>query len=151
MPFKRQFKDKYAASSRERICCPNSVRLVTNFSLICYFVFFLFFVFCCIFLGKGLFLFFSFSFLHFSFLLFYSFFFLFLMWEMLEPFFASILGAEKGSWKHFGLKTQFIFVLAPQRPATMVENRKKHRKNSHPMIHCPMSEGMSEVNERANE
>ena len=28
MPFKRRFKDKYAGSSRERICCPNSVRLV---------------------------------------------------------------------------------------------------------------------------
>ena len=28
MPFKGQFKDKYTGSSRERICCPNSVRLV---------------------------------------------------------------------------------------------------------------------------
>ena len=28
MPFKRRFKDKCAGSSRERICCPNSVRLV---------------------------------------------------------------------------------------------------------------------------
>ena len=28
MPFKRRLKDKYAGSSRERICCRNSVRLV---------------------------------------------------------------------------------------------------------------------------
>ena len=28
---------------------------------------------------------------------------------------------------------------------------KKHRQNSHPIIHCPMSEGISEVSERANE
>ena len=28
MPFMRQFKEKYAGSSRERICSPNSVRLV---------------------------------------------------------------------------------------------------------------------------
>ena len=28
MPFKRRFKDKYAGSQPERICCPNSVRLV---------------------------------------------------------------------------------------------------------------------------
>ena len=28
MLFRRRFKDKYAGSSRERICCPNSVRLV---------------------------------------------------------------------------------------------------------------------------
>ena len=34
---------------------------------------------------------------------------------------------------------------------TMVENRKKHRQNSHPIIHCPTSEGVSEVSERANE
>ena len=29
-------------------------------------------------------------------------------------------------------------------PITMVENRKKHRQNSHPIIHCPMSEGLGE-------
>ena len=34
MPFKRRFKDKYAGSSRERICCPNSVRLVFSHSFI---------------------------------------------------------------------------------------------------------------------
>ena len=34
---------------------------------------------------------------------------------------------------------------------TMVENRKKHRQNFHPIIHCPTSEGVSEVSERANE
>ena len=34
---------------------------------------------------------------------------------------------------------------------TMVENRKKHRKNSHLIIHCPTSEGVSEVSERASE
>ena len=33
----------------------------------------------------------------------------------------------------------------------MVENGKKHRQNSHPIIHCPTSEGVSEVSERANE
>ena len=33
----------------------------------------------------------------------------------------------------------------------MVENRKKHRQNSHPIIHCLTSEGVSEVSERANE
>ena len=34
---------------------------------------------------------------------------------------------------------------------TMVENRKKHRQNSHLIIHFPTSEGVSEVSERANE
>ena len=38
MPFKRRFKDKYAGSWPERICCPNSVRLV-------FFSFFSFFLF----------------------------------------------------------------------------------------------------------
>ena len=33
----------------------------------------------------------------------------------------------------------------------MVENRKKHRQNSHPIIHCPTTEGVSEVSKRANE
>ena len=33
----------------------------------------------------------------------------------------------------------------------MVENGKKHRQNSNLIIHCPMSEGVSEVSERANE
>ena len=33
---------------------------------------------------------------------------------------------------------------------TMVENRKKHRKNSHPIIYCPTSEGVSKASERAN-
>ena len=33
---------------------------------------------------------------------------------------------------------------------TMVENKKKHRQNSHPIIHCPTREGVSEVSERAN-
>ena len=33
----------------------------------------------------------------------------------------------------------------------MVENRKKHRQNSHPIIHCPTSEGVSEVSERVSE
>ena len=28
--------------------------------------------------------------------------------------------------------------------STMVQNRKKHRKNSHLIIHCPTSEGVSE-------
>ena len=34
---------------------------------------------------------------------------------------------------------------------TMVKNRKKHRQNSHLIIHFPTSEGVSEVSERANE
>ena len=34
---------------------------------------------------------------------------------------------------------------------TMVENEKKHRENSHSIIHCPMIEGVSKVSERANE
>ena len=34
---------------------------------------------------------------------------------------------------------------------TMVENGKKHRQNSHLIIHFPTSEGVSEVSERANE
>ena len=38
-----------------------------------------------------------------------------------------------------------------RRRSTMVKNRKKHRQNSHPIIHCPTSEGVSEVSERANE
>ena len=33
---------------------------------------------------------------------------------------------------------------------TMVENRKKHRQNNHPIIHCPTSEGVSEVSERVS-
>ena len=36
-------------------------------------------------------------------------------------------------------------------PSTTGQNRKKHRLNSHPIIHCPTSEGVSEVSERANE
>ena len=34
---------------------------------------------------------------------------------------------------------------------TMVENRKKHRQNSHLIIHFPTSEGVSDVSERAIE
>ena len=34
---------------------------------------------------------------------------------------------------------------------TMVENREKHRQNSHLIIPFPTSEGVSEVSERANE
>ena len=33
----------------------------------------------------------------------------------------------------------------------MVENRKKHRQNRHPIIDCPTSEGVSKVSERASE
>ena len=33
----------------------------------------------------------------------------------------------------------------------MVENRKKHRQNSHAIIHCPTSEGVSEMSERTSE
>ena len=35
--------------------------------------------------------------------------------------------------------------------ATLVQNRKKHRQNSHLIIHCPTSEGVSEVSKRASE
>ena len=35
---------------------------------------------------------------------------------------------------------------------TMIQNReKKHRIKSHPIIHCPTSEGVSEVSERVSE
>ena len=34
---------------------------------------------------------------------------------------------------------------------TMVENGKKHRQNSHLIIHCPTSEGVSEVSEQTSE
>ena len=34
---------------------------------------------------------------------------------------------------------------------TMVENGKKHRQNSHLIIHFPTSEGVSEVSKRVNE
>ena len=33
----------------------------------------------------------------------------------------------------------------------MVENGKKYRQNSHLIIHCPTSEGVSEVSERTSE
>ena len=33
----------------------------------------------------------------------------------------------------------------------MVKKRKKHIQNSHPIIHCPTSEGESEVSERTSE
>ena len=34
---------------------------------------------------------------------------------------------------------------------TMSQNREKHRINNHLINHCPTSEGVSEVSERANE
>ena len=34
---------------------------------------------------------------------------------------------------------------------TMGQNREKHRVNSHLMIHCPTSEGVSKVSERTSE
>ena len=33
---------------------------------------------------------------------------------------------------------------------TAGQNRGKHRQNSHPIINCPTSEGVSEVSERTN-
>ena len=33
---------------------------------------------------------------------------------------------------------------------TMVENRKKHKQNSHPIIHFPTSQGVSQVSEQAS-
>ena len=33
----------------------------------------------------------------------------------------------------------------------MVENGKKHRQNSHLIIHCPTSKGVSEVSEGVSE
>ena len=36
------------------------------------------------------------------------------------------------------------------RGCTVGQNRKKHRINAHPIIHCPTSEEVSEVSERAN-
>ena len=44
-----------------------------------------------------------------------------------------------------------IFIFSYIYADTMVENRKKHRQNSHLIIHCPKSEGVSGVSERANE
>ena len=42
----------------------------------------------------------------------------------------------------------FSFVRCFLHTFTMVENRKKHRQKSHPIIHCPTSEAVSErVNE----
>ena len=35
--------------------------------------------------------------------------------------------------------------------ALWAKKEKKHRMNSHPIIHCPTSEGVSEVSEPANE
>ena len=43
--------------------------------------------------------------------------------------------------------------LTPKWQCTVDQNRKKHRMNSHPIIHCPTSEGVSEVSgtsEQAN-
>ena len=37
------------------------------------------------------------------------------------------------------------------RDGTMVENGKKHRQNSHLIIHYPMSEGVSEVSKQVKE
>ena len=37
------------------------------------------------------------------------------------------------------------------RHSTMGQKRKKHRMNSHPIIHFPTSEGVSEMSEQANE
>ena len=36
-------------------------------------------------------------------------------------------------------------------PAALWSKIEKNRQNSHPIIHCPTSEGVSEVSERANE
>ena len=41
-------------------------------------------------------------------------------------------------------------VEAEMKQSTVGQNRRKHRINSHLIIHFPMSKGMSEVNERAN-
>ena len=40
--------------------------------------------------------------------------------------------------------------LTGKQHGTMVENGEKHGQNSHSIIHCPTSEGVSEVSERAN-
>ena len=34
--------------------------------------------------------------------------------------------------------------------STLVQNRRKHRNNSHPIIQCPTSEGVSKVSKRAS-
>ena len=47
----------------------------------------------------------------------------------------------------FGFETMNVTVQVRKQYSTMVENRKKHRINSHPIINFPMSEGVSEVNE----
>ena len=48
----------------------------------------------------------------------------------------------------FGENRATSCMLTARPQCTMVENRKK---NSHSIIHCPTSEGVSEVSERANE
>ena len=57
------------------------------------------------------------------------------------------------TWANSSVKTTENVTTATLKnfpPFTMVENRKKHRQNSHPIIHCPMSEGVSKVSEQAN-
>ena len=42
------------------------------------------------------------------------------------------------------------FELVSSLPYTMVQNSKQHRVNSHPIIHCPTSERVSELSMQAN-
>ena len=52
---------------------------------------------------------------------------------------------------HFVSLVSSLYVIVEIESCTMVENREKHRQNSHPIIHCPTNEGVSKVSERANE
>ena len=70
-----------------------------------------------------------------------------------------ILGLERIA-SSFGLTVLFqgaAIVAGPpiagnqrRNPGTMVENGRKHRQNSNLTIHCPTSEGVSEVSEQVS-
>ena len=51
----------------------------------------------------------------------------------------------------FGDFFDIVYCIIGELRDTMVEKRKKHRQNSHLIIHFPTSEGVSKVSERANE
>ena len=70
-----------------------------------------------------------------------------------------ILALSNKGWSPFNISCSFAFC-APSffrqnylanDQGTMVQNRKKHRINRHIIIHCPTSEVVSKVSERASE
>ena len=65
----------------------------------------------------------------------------------------ALVSISKGVWmveRGAGL-TEFVSFSRRQFYGTVGQNRKKHRINDQPIIHCPTSEGVSEVSERASE